>query len=367
MGAANGVISADSSNLDLADIDTPRGESAKKEVRRLRAKIVENESQMLTLMASSKFREMDKDHSGFLDNDELKYVCEWVLESLGKSGSVDDPEKFKARLMHRLDANKDGKLDLSEFSVLFGEMTKRFSLLERANKKFDEFDVDKSGFLENTELDNVIEWTMQAFTGNDPSNYKEKLIERVDRNKDGKLDRGEFLKLFEEYLTRIDVVNRAIYKFKELDADNSGFLERKEIDEMVRQVLIVFSEKSELERDQFRTSLIRRVDVNNDQKISLQEFADLFNEVMQRLDLIENARIQFKKLDKDNSGTLERPELQDVLKVWCDSVEKSTGLACYASIDELLAKTDKNGDGKIDLLEFVTLFEQITQDLTIWG
>lgn len=366
MGNAAGVNLA-SSSLDLIDIETPRGESAKKEVRRLRAKMVENEATMLTLMATAKFRELDKDQSGYLENEELKEVCNWVIASLGKKQGTEDTDKFQQRMMRRLDANKDGKLDTNEFAVLFLEMSKRFALLERANKKFEEFDVDKSGHLESAELDQVVEWTMSAFSDSDPKSYKAKLIERIDTNKDGKLDRNEFMKLFDEYLTRIELVNRAIYKFQEFDKDNSGFLEKTEIEEMVRQVLLVFSEKSDTEVEQFRVSLLKKVDVNNDKKISLQEFSDLFDEMLQRLDLIEQARKQFRNLDKDGSGTLERPELEEVLGLWSTAVAQATGVECKASLDELVAKMDKNGDGKIDLLEFVSLFEVVTSELAVWG
>jgi len=364
MGAANGVLT---NNADFANIDTPRGESAKAEVRKLRQALASSEHNVMTLMAAAKFRELDKDNSGFLENHELKFVVEWVISSLGKKLDNVDIDLFKTKLMHRLDLNKDGKLDLSEFTVLFGEMTKRFLLIERAEAKFKEFDKDNSGFLENAELDEVVVWSMQAFSGEDPTLYKDQLIARIDSNKDGKLERTEFIKLFEEFLTRIDAMNRASYKFKELDKDNSGFLERKEIDDMVQQVLLAFSEKTEKEREEFRVTLLRRVDVNSDEKISLQEFTTLFDEMVDRLDLIEQARLAFQSLDKDNSGTLERSELEGVAKLWCVACNNAIGVDIDAAVTEMINAIDKNGDGKIDLLEFVTLFEQITVKFGVWG
>jgi len=364
MGASNGVLN---NNADFANIDTPRGESAKAEVRKLRQALTQSEHSVLTLMASAKFRELDKDNSGFLENHELKFVVEWVISSLGKKLENVDVELFKSKLMHRLDINRDGQLDITEFTVLFSEMTKRYQLIERAEAKFKEFDKDNSGFLENAELDEVVRWSMQAFSAEDPKLYKEKLIARIDSNADGKIERTEFIRLFEEFLSRMDAINRATYKFKELDTDNSGFLERKEIDEMIRQILLAFSEKTDKEREEFRNTLIRRVDVNSDEKISLQEFTTLFDEMVDRLDLIEQARATFQSLDKDKSGTLERGELEGAAKLWCAACNKAIGVDTDAAVTEMINSIDKNGDGKIDLLEFVTLFEEITVKFSVWG
>ena len=48
----------------------------------------------------------------------------------------------------------------------------------------------------DAELDEVVLWSMQAFSGKDPKAYKEKLIDKIDHNKDGKLELNEFMQLF---------------------------------------------------------------------------------------------------------------------------------------------------------------------------
>ena len=75
----------------------------------------------------------------------MKLVCEWVISSLGKKLDDVDTYAFKSKQMNRIDVNKDGKLDLAEFTILFQETTKRFQLLERALAKFKDFDKDNSG------------------------------------------------------------------------------------------------------------------------------------------------------------------------------------------------------------------------------
>jgi Ca2+-binding EF-hand superfamily protein len=68
-----------------------------------------------------------------------------------------DTEAVKKKIMHRLDANKDGKLDANEFKVLFKEMLNRQLLVERARVKFMEFDTNQNGFIDTSEIKQVIE------------------------------------------------------------------------------------------------------------------------------------------------------------------------------------------------------------------
>ncbi len=93
----------------------------------------------------------------------------------------------------------------------------------------------------------------------------------------------------------------------------------------------------------------------------------MFDEMTERLELIERARVAFNELDKDNSGTLERAELTEAAKLWCSLCNKQVGVDTDEAVTELIASLDKNGDGKIDLLEFVSLFEKITAKFGIWG
>jgi len=353
--------------LDASDVDTPRGESAKAEVKRLRQLLMERGQQTSALLARARFDELDVDKSGFLENKELEKVVQWVMESFGtKLGT--DPEVVKAKMMQRLDANKDGKLDPNEFQVLFLAVVQRMGLMQRAEAKFKEFDTDNSGFLENKEIDAVIDWTLQAFPeGEDYSSYKDKLMKEIDANGDGKLDLGEFKILFEDMLARIELVKRAKVKFDELDTDKSGMLEAAELNQVCDWVLTAYVEKSEAERAEFKTTLMKKIDANGDGKLSLPEFAVLWDEMLVRMDLIKRASVAFKKLDVDNSGFLEKEELIPVVKKWAETCNQEIGLDASAHLDAMIASTDANSDGKIDLLEFVPIFQKCIQDAGIWN
>lgn len=268
-------------DLSGADVNTPRGVSAKAEVIRLRTLLLNQGQDTTTLLAIARFRELDKDGSGFLENAELHDVVDWVMQAYGtKMGNSKD--EVKTKIMARLDANQDGKLDMNEFLILFKEMLVRFSILERANAKFVELDTDKSGFLESAEIDSVVNWALEAFTGDDPTAYKKKLMAKIDANGDGKLDKDEFLVLFEDMLIRLSLLHEARSKFQELDSDKSGFLEAGEIDTLVELVLQAYVEKSPADRAHFKSTLISRIDRNKDGKLDLKEFTDLWEEMLGR-------------------------------------------------------------------------------------
>jgi calmodulin len=328
---------------------------------------MERGQQTSALLARARFDELDADKNGFLENKEIEKVVQWVMESYGnKIGS--DPEVVKSKMMQRLDANKDGKLDPEEFQILFMSVVQRLGLMQRAEAKFKEFDTDNSVFLENKEIDAFIDWTLQAFPeGEDYSSYKEKLMKEIDANGDGKLDLGEFKILFEDMLARIELVKRAKVKFDELDTDKSGMLEAAELDIVCDWVLTAYVEKSEAERAEFKTTLMKKIDANGDGKLSLPEFAVLWDEMLVRMDLIKRASVAFKKLDVDNSGFLEKEELIPVVKKWAETCNQEIGLDASAQLDAMISATDANSDGKIDLMEFIPIFQKCIQDAGIWN
>ena len=178
--------------------------------------------------AKAKFIELDTDSSNFLEGPEIDKCVEWAL----KVHIGEDPVSYKKMMMKKVDANKDGKVDLLEFTVLFEDLLARLELIKAAKAKFDALDVDKSGFLETAELDKLIEEVLEAYVEKQPAErlkFRETLMEKIDKNKDGKLDLSEFTLLWEEMMARLDLIESAKKKFNELDVDKSGFLEKVEI------------------------------------------------------------------------------------------------------------------------------------------
>ena len=348
------------------DINTPRGESAKAEVVRLRKMMVDRHSKTVAALAQVRFQELDTDKSGFLENKELVAVAEWVIQYFGNKMG-DDKDKVLLKILKRIDKNQDGKLDLSEFIELFSMVVSRSDMVTRAKLKFAELDVDKSGFLEEKEIDECVMWTLQAFPNDDDLlTYKKHLLNHIDSNGDGKLDSDEFIILFEDLLQRLELIERARSKFNELDTDKSGMLEKAELDKVVDWVLLAYGERSDAEVAGFKATLMNRIDVNHDGKLSLLEFAVLFDEICSRMDLLNQAKKAFKKLDADGSGFLEKEELGKVLVFWAEKCGARIGLDPKQPLEELLNKLDANSDGKLSLSEFVPLFEDVTVTCGMW-
>jgi len=99
----------------------------------------------------------------------------------------------------------------------------------------------------------------------------------------------------------------------------------------------------------------------------LQEFAIIFDEMLLRMDLIKRAKVAFDKLDVDKSGYLEKEELQGVVQLWASTVNQEIGVDTSSQLEELLKSTDANSDGKIELLEFVVIFEQCIAKSGVWN
>jgi len=358
-----GTVAMDMSG---SDVNTPRGETAKAEVLRLRKMLADTQEKTVQALAKARFSELDLDKSGFLENNELLAVADWVMVHFGASMG-EDKDKVVKKIMRRLDTNKDGKLDIEEFGKLFGLIVQRHDLVLRATLKFNELDKDGSGSLESDEIDATVMWTLQAFPNDDDLNtYKKHLLSHIDANGDGKIDLNEFIILFEDLLVRLELIERARVKFNELDTDKSGVLEAAEIDKVVDWVLAAYGERPADQLAGFKATLMKRIDVNKDGKLSLQEFAVLFDEIMMRMDLISQARKAFSKLDENGNGFLEKEEVAKVLTFWATRCGEKVGIDPSQPLDALMAKVDVNGDGKLSLAEFIPLFEDVTIECGMW-
>jgi len=187
--SALSFVSDDVVHFDLTckDVMTPRGETAKAEVQKLRKLMVARHQIVTSALARARFSELDLDKSGFLENNELVGVAEWTMKYFGNKMG-DNAEQVKTKIMRRLDGNKDGKLDVDEFGKLFSMIIARNDLVQRATNKFTELDKDNSGFLEAAEIDEVVMWTLQAFPNDeDLSTYKKHILNAIDSNGDGKV------------------------------------------------------------------------------------------------------------------------------------------------------------------------------------
>ena len=78
--------------------------------------------------AKSKFQELDVDKSGFLEAQEIGVVLDWVLLFYTNEGEVlsqEERESIRKELMAVADTNKDGRLSLTEFTIIFSQVENR--------------------------------------------------------------------------------------------------------------------------------------------------------------------------------------------------------------------------------------------------
>jgi Ca2+-binding EF-hand superfamily protein len=308
----------------------------------------------------AKFEELDTDKKGFLEIADLTKVVDWALEQFGDRLGEDKPSSHR-KIMDRMDIDHHGgKLDLPEFKHLFGEVLNRNIMIGKAKVKFAEFDPNNTGSIGTDRIPEVVAWTAEAYPVDNLENYTKKLIKAIDLNNDGTLNLVEFTNLYEQMLVRLEMTERAKKKFKELDADQSGFLDGNEINALVEWALTYYVEKSEQQRKKYAKALMEKIDYNADGKISLTEFTDIFAEMLERAQLYEEARQKFRLLDQNNSGFLETNELMGVVRVWIQKYcefEVNLENNSDALYDIFMDKIDVNKDGQISLMEFLETFE----------
>jgi Ca2+-binding EF-hand superfamily protein len=191
--------------------------------------------------AKAKFEELDKDRSGELDGKEITKLAKWILESEKFLAEDKDLETVKAKVLSRIDDNKDGRMGFKEFAILYEEVYRRICCIEFAANKFAELDTDGSGVLEAKELYLVVDWLLKLEErGSIPKEEKKKvkksMMKRIDRDKDQRLSLKEFTRLCEEELRFLELKRRATTKFLSLDSSNNGFLTGHELIALVNYV-----------------------------------------------------------------------------------------------------------------------------------
>jgi len=215
------------------------------------------------------FREFDSDGSGYVELNEI----------INKYHLTEEEAK---KLLKQFDADGNNKLDYKEFLKLFTHMSNQTNFSSKARRVFmsgngkldlflkfkptdfaagkpgwkacqqffEEFDNDKSGFVELDEI-------CKAFDMCEA--HAKVVIEEFDDDGNNKLDFEEFLCLFASQVCYNSVI------FKEFDKDNSGYVELDEI----CQVLGVGKKQASV--------LLEKFDADGNNKLDFDEFFRLYN------------------------------------------------------------------------------------------
>eukprot|EP01083_Nonionella_stella_P113540 334761_1 len=220
---------------------------------------------------------------------------------------------------------------------------------------FHELDKDNNGKIDRHEL---FEGFREGGAG-DRFTQREILsvIEFIDLDGDGEIDRQEFIHMFHPMAVRSmeDLIEKSyLYiMFRRIDDDASGSITFDELKSFFAQNNMKFND-SEIIR------LMSEVDYDGDGEMDFREFYHIFGNVKSFDDLVVQSRLKliFNSVDTDGSGELDFEEIKELF-------EKERIQISDKELRAMMNSIDINGDGVIDFDEFTEAFSMITdlQDL----
>lgn len=157
------------------------------------------------------WREFDQDCSGFIEADELKQFLKQLLSDAAQPVEEEKLIEYTDTMLQLFDANKDGKLQLSEMAKLLPVKENYLCrpIFKGANRitkddierVFSLYDRDKNGTIENEELNGFLKDLMELvqqlqgrpieYDTEDIAFMKSAIMDQWDLNRDGKISRSE--------------------------------------------------------------------------------------------------------------------------------------------------------------------------------
>lgn len=153
------------------------------------------------------WKQYDKDHSGYIEADELKNFLRDLLKDARKSQDVTEDQliEYTDTMLQVFDSNKDGKLQLSEMAKLLpvkeNFLTRQIFkgsthiTKEDIESVFALYDRDSSGTIENEELagflKDLLSLAKKDYDSADLTEFKETIMKGCDTNRDGKISKKE--------------------------------------------------------------------------------------------------------------------------------------------------------------------------------
>lgn len=129
---------------------------------------------------TEKFKQCDADASGLVSLQEAKNVLE--------SPPFNFPADKVKLLLDRFDKDGNGQLDVNEFIGFYAEAN---AIKDDIGRRFDALDADRNGVLSPDELVHVICETLKY-----NESKARQFVESFDTNKDGSIDKKEFVSMW---------------------------------------------------------------------------------------------------------------------------------------------------------------------------
>ena len=304
------------------------------------------------------FRSWDLDGDGAISFTELQ-------SAVAKSGQKLSEEEMNAIFVIG-DVDQNGAIDLDEFTRLMmpttSDVVTKFRAVHKTTKDvqeaFKRFDLNGDGSIDREELTQALGGSGQSFTQQEIN----AIFNAADVNKDGTVDYEEFICLmcpsaadivrkFRSQYVHIEDVRAA---FKRFDRNGDGALDKQELSSALKSCGQSFS-------DMEVNAIFSLGDADGDGEITMNEFVTLMsptaNEVLSTIKKqyknISEVRSAFKAMDANNDGLLSK---QEVLSSPANKFDKE-------EVDAIFELGDVNGDGEIDMGEFIGLMYPAAAEL----
>ncbi|KAL9184707.1 LOW QUALITY PROTEIN: hypothetical protein ACHAXT_012677 [Thalassiosira profunda] len=164
------------------------------------------------------FREIDRDGSGFLDEQEVK-------EMTIRLGQPLSDERVKS-IFNSMDTNKDGKVEAKEFLEWFTKEETKEGIKSYFHNKtlqiFKEIDTKKKGYLDEEELGDIAVRLGQSYTRRQIKD----IFDEMDKDKNGRVEIDEFIAWMDKKNAKDDSGFREMLSAA-LGLGGTGWLRRK--------------------------------------------------------------------------------------------------------------------------------------------
>ena len=322
------------------------------------------------ISVSQLFERFDVDGNGVIDSEELR-------NGLLDLNLADLPPSQVERLVETIDENGDGEIDLGELEIIIeGDIAKEMgyseAVLERVMKSFnitnrDEFiafaskmDEDENRYLKESELKKAAALFVQGESNEDiveqtTSNDKESIQENDEPlEEEDTIDDDVDV---EDEGVEGDVTDDVVEDEEQANVEN---IHEDDIDDEIEHEESV-EEDEDIDSEEYDDDVHTGDEDNNeildeDDEIDFvpgQHKMDAFEKLVALMDEqgVSVTRF-FNNLDKNADGRLSYEELNSAIQ------NELQGALTEEEIAELMGQLDEDGDGEIDLIEFIQSLEE---------
>ena len=256
------------------------------------------------------------------------------------------------------DVDGNGEIDMQEFLGLMlpstSDVVTKFRSIRKSVKDvqdaFKQFDRDGNGSIDKEELTSALKSSGGNFTQQDV----EAIFAAADIDGNGEIDYEEFIALMcpsasdivEKFRSKYKNVNDVKAAFKRFDRNGDGAISKEELSAALKS-------SGESYSDIEVNAIFSLGDVDGDGEVDLEEFialmspsaASVVKKISKCFKNLNDVKAEFKRIDTDNDGLLSKKEM----------MASSGNKFDHEEIDAIFALGDVNGDGEIDMGEFVSL------------